>query len=105
MHSRPKLHAPATQVPRQDPVVEAKDGPELGTGGGRQTARTGSIVLLWTERARGQVVETGTSYRGTGCWSGLGNGRHARAVPRSLVVVSIAIGKRTRRTGRIAGRT
>src|SRR4051795_5216029 len=50
MHSRPKLHAPATQVPRQDPVVEAKDGPELGTGGGRQTARTGSIVLLWTER-------------------------------------------------------
>src|SRR5438270_10009114 len=42
---------------------------------GRHTARTGSIILLRTERRTTSVRETGTSHRRTGCWSGLGSGR------------------------------
>ena len=43
---RPFSHGNRYDDERAGQVVEAKDGPELGTGGGRHTARTGSIILL-----------------------------------------------------------
>ena len=104
---RPFSHGNRYDDERAGQVVEAKDGPELGTGGGRHTARTGSIILLWTERrttsarassggrdlsSRNRVLErtwkrttarAGVWYynteRRTGCWSGRGHAGAARA--------------------------